>query len=278
MAFMALFVFMPERQVGILKEKEQLLRVGIESTNDSTKPEKLMSLVKSKKNDYEIIDLAHGIEAINGISNNVYDLVCTDFLSANFMVEQGMAQPLSYLKNEDRDISWERLLLVGHKKVPEFLMQTQGLKLILNGPKGKMERIVAERFLNYKLKNFRDWFSSVGVALSVDFAMNALKAKGTDLVLILESDFKRMYNEEQRTAFKVIWYSEPLPDKVVVMRTDLQKPLQEYSQELFKGKNERGEYWQPFNQSLLTMKDWGFRISGKSFNYDEKIVKENSIR
>ena len=271
MAFMALFIFMPEKQKSVLKEKEQYLRVGIEATSTKDLNKQLISM-KSAEIDHGLYDLSHGLEAIHGISSNVYDVVCTDFLAADYLVKNKLAVPLAYLKDEDNEIAWERLLLLGHKKVPEFLMQTKGLRLMLTGVSGKVERVVSEKFLHYKLKDINKWLSKVSVAMTVDYAMKLLTSKATDLVLILESDFKRMYNEEQRAAFKVIWYSEQLPSKVVVMRSNLSPELQSYSQQLFKGKNDLGEYWKPFDESLVTLKDWSFRISGKSFTYNKEIV------
>ena len=274
MAFMALFIFMPEKQVSVMQDKEEYLRVGIESSDHTSWDQQFIS-VKSKKVDHGLYGIAHGLEAIHGITANVYDVVCTDFLAANYLVENDLAVPLSYLRDEDNEIAWQRLLLLGHKKVPEFLNQTEGLRLMLTGVSGKLERVVSEKFLSYKLKDINKWFSKVKIAITIDHAMNALETKSTDLVLILESDFKRMYNEEQRAAFKIIWYSEPLPRKVVVMRNNLSKEMQNYSQQLFRGKTDQGEYWKPFNESLVTMKDWNFRISGRSFSYNEDIVNGN---
>ena len=271
MAFIALFIFIPDNRKASLTAKEHYLRIGVESSKKSDL-QKFLVKKDSPKVDIQIVSLGDGIEAIHGMAQNVYDIVCTDFLAAEYLVDNGLATPLAYLKDEDREIVWERMLLLGLRDAPEFISQTRGRSIMLTGGQGKLARKVGEHFLTAKLEDMDSWFSTVSISFTTEYSMKTLQGKNVDLVLILESDFKKMYTEEQRSAFKVIWYSEPLPHKIVLRKNDLPEPLVNYSLELFKGENAFGEYWKPFSESLLTMKDWQFRISGKNFEYDKNRV------
>ena len=271
MAFIALFIFIPDNRQDFLTAREYHLRVGLEY-GEKSDLHKYLVKTESPKVDVQLVSLKDGVEAVNGMVNNVYDIVCTDFLTAKYLVDNELAKPLAYLKDEDKEIAWERILLIGLRNAPEFISETEGKSIILTGGQGKLARKVGEHFLNTKLGNMNSWFSSVSISFKTDYSLKSLKDKDVDLVLVLESDFKKLYNDEQRTGFKVIWYSEPLPEKIVLMKNDLSEPLKKFSLAAFKGKNTFGEYWKPFGESLVTMNDWQFRISGKSFEYDKKLI------
>ena len=273
MAFLAVFLFLPEKSILDSKTERLLLRIGME-VNENEQIQNYLIKHKSAVVDYNVTELQHGIEALFGMKNELFDVVCLDSLSATYLIKEGYAEPLSFIQNDDLEMANERLVLIGHNDSPEFLSQTKNLKLMLTGVKGKVQRVVAEKFLKMKLQDVSQWFSKVSISLSSNYALDRLKDKRIDLVLVRESDFKKRFSEEERTAYKVIWYSEPLPQKIVLSRKGLDPALLSFSQKLFKGKIDDERRWKLFAESLSTIINWNFRISGKEFEYNDKLIKE----
>jgi hypothetical protein len=273
MAYLAVFYFIPESRLIDASKKQDFLRIAVERY-ESLPPYSPVNSQGNPSISYSITSIRNGIEAIQGMRNGLFDVVCADAFSASYMQEQGYAKSLAFMLDEKNKIAMDRLVLVGQGSVPQFLSQTKGLRLTLTGTKGSSERVVSEAFLKYKLGPLSDWFGNLSISLSSRYALERLGGKKTDLVLVKESELKKMFPGEGINAFKVIWYSEPLPCKILMVSSKLTKEKIAFVEGFFSGMNTARHSWKMYDDSLQKLAGWKYRISGKSFKYNNEIIKE----
>ncbi|MCM8531700.1 MAG: phosphate/phosphite/phosphonate ABC transporter substrate-binding protein [Lentisphaeraceae bacterium] len=249
-----------------MRQQKDYVRIAVE-TDDSFSLFDNVKLPQSKKILYNISEISNGIDGADGLKNNVFDAVCVDALAAQRLLKQSKAIPLAFIMNENQKPVEDRLVLLGHSKVPEFLSQTKGLSLMKSGVSGKMQRAIFDQFISAKYKKPNEWFSEVSVNLSTKHGVGLLLSGRKDLLLIRESEYKAHFPEEERSKVKVLWYSESIPVRIVMINPGLSTENVDLIKQVFTGNVLAEHQWKLFSESLFHFDEWVFKISGKPFGY-----------
>ena len=95
MAYLSVFVFLPEYEREELVQKKHLLRLGVELQDGVPPTSEFFGGVYQAQSSHYTIELETGIQGIQGVSSGILDAVIVDYLSAEYLHSRKLAIPLA---------------------------------------------------------------------------------------------------------------------------------------------------------------------------------------